>query len=106
MEIAGTICIVIGSLFMFLGALGVYRMPDVINRLQAGTKATTLGFLSIVLGMILIKPEWWSKLLLLGFFIVLTNPIGSHSLARASHATGEPMVLHGRDALKEKEAQR
>ncbi|RKX48645.1 MAG: Na+/H+ antiporter subunit G, partial [Thermotogae bacterium] len=41
MEIIGYILITIGSLFYLLGGLGVYRMPDVYNRLQAGTKATT-----------------------------------------------------------------
>lgn len=106
MNIIGIILALIGGVFMFLGALGVFRMPDVINRLQAGTKATTLGFLSIVLGMIFLHPEWWSKLVLLGFFVLLTNPVGSHNLARAAHGAKEKLVLSGPDALAEKEARR
>ena len=93
MTILGYIFLLIGALFMFLGVLGLVRMPDVFNRLQAGTKATTLGFLSIVVGIFFLHPEWWSKLLVIAFFVVLTNPIGSHNLARAAHGRGEKMVI-------------
>ena len=54
----GSIVLLIGGFFMFLGALGIVRMPDVFNKIQAGSKATTLGFLSIIIGMIILKPEW------------------------------------------------
>jgi len=43
MELLGAIITLFGSLFLFIGALGIVRMPDVYNRMQAGTKATTLG---------------------------------------------------------------
>lgn len=99
MKIAGDVFLVIGALFMFLGVLGIVRMPDVFNRLQAGTKATTLGFLSIVVGLVFFHPEWWSKLLIIGAFVLLTNPLGSHNLARAAHRRGEPMVIAGTDSL-------
>lgn len=99
MKIAGDVFLVIGALFMFLGVLGIVRMPDVFNRLQAGTKATTLGFLSIVVALVFLHPEWWSKLLIIGAFVLLTNPLGSHNLARAAHRRGEPMVIAGTDRL-------
>ena len=41
MIIAGNILMVIGGVFLLLGGFGVLRMPDVFNRIQAGTKATT-----------------------------------------------------------------
>lgn len=43
MEIISYIFLTIGGLFFLLGGLGVLRMPDTFNRIQAGTKATTLG---------------------------------------------------------------
>ena len=61
-------------MFCFLGALGLLRMPDVYNRIQAGTKAVTLGSLSLLLGVGLHHPEWWAKLLVIALFILLTNP--------------------------------
>ncbi|RKX71452.1 MAG: cation:proton antiporter, partial [Spirochaetes bacterium] len=36
MPIAGGVVCILGALFLFLGALGTVRMPDVYNRIQAG----------------------------------------------------------------------
>ncbi|HCL58182.1 MAG TPA: Na+/H+ antiporter subunit G [Spirochaetia bacterium] len=88
LEVIGTFFIILGSLFLFLGALGLYRMPDVFNKLQAGTKATTLGFLSAALGALLVKPEWTFKIILIAAILLLTNPLGSHALARAAKKSG------------------
>ncbi|MBN2444373.1 MAG: monovalent cation/H(+) antiporter subunit G [Spirochaetales bacterium] len=83
MIIAGIIFLFTGSFFILLGIIGIFRMPDVYNKIQAGTKATTLGFLSLIAGMLFIAPQWWGKLLLLAGFVLITAPIGSHNLARA-----------------------
>jgi len=80
--------IFLGSLFCLLGGLGVMRMPDAYNRLQAGTKAVTLGALSIIIGVAVLNPQWSTKLLVLAVFISLTNPIGSSTLARAFYRAG------------------
>ncbi|TDO84618.1 multicomponent Na+:H+ antiporter subunit G [Halanaerobium saccharolyticum] len=83
-NILGYILILAGSLFLFLGALGLFRMPDVYNRLQAGTKATTLGALSTIIGVGMVETDWFFKTLIIAVFILMTNPIGSHSIARAA----------------------
>lgn len=80
----GYLLILLGSIFLFLGALGLFRMPDVYNRLQAGTKATTLGALSTIIGVGLVETDWFFKTLIIAVFILLTNPIGSHAIARAA----------------------
>ena len=48
----GMILIYIGITFDFLGVLGLIRLPDVYNRLQAATKCVTFGSLGILLGII------------------------------------------------------
>ncbi len=83
MEIIGGFLVVVGSIFLFLGALGIYRMPDFYNRLQAGTKATTLGSMSMILGVGFLEPDWFLKLLVLVVFIGYSNPLSSHAMARA-----------------------
>jgi multicomponent Na+:H+ antiporter subunit G len=75
--------LLLGATFTLLGALGLIRMPDVYNRIQAGTKAVTLGALSLLLGIGLLYPAWWSKLLIIALMILVTNPIGSSTIARA-----------------------
>lgn len=77
-----------GGMFLFLGALGLYRMPDVYNRIQAGTKAVTLGTLALLAGIALHQPQWWPKLLVLALLILVTNPVGSSTLARAFFRSG------------------
>lgn len=84
----GMAFILVGSIFLFLGALGIYRMPDLYNRLQAGTKASTLGAMSVVLGVGLLQPDWLVKLIIIILFIGFANPLSSHALARASYRAG------------------
>lgn len=88
MNLLGNILLLVGAVFCFLGALGLLRMPDVYNRIQAGTKAVTLGSLAIVLGAAARQPEWWPKLVLIAGFILLTNPVGSSTIARALYRAG------------------
>ncbi len=84
----GWFLIYFGALFLFLGALGIVRFPDVYNRLQAGTKCTTLGALSTSIGVGLLNPAWLPKTFIIALFILLTNPISSHALGRASYRSG------------------
>ena len=92
MSLLADILLLTGALFCFLGALGLLRMPDVYNRIQAGTKATTLGTLLSLVGVAFLHPEWSLKLLLIGLFLLFTNPLSSQVLARAAHRIGMPMT--------------
>ncbi|MEN8221004.1 MAG: monovalent cation/H(+) antiporter subunit G [Pseudomonadota bacterium] len=100
MIITGNILILIGASFLFLGALGLVRMPDVYNRIQAGTKATTLGTLALLAGVAFHHPAWLPKLLLIALFVLLTSPVGSSTIARAAYLAGlQPFTLKG-NAIK------
>ena len=103
LEIFGWFFIVTGSLFLYLGALGIYRMPDVFNRLQAGTKASTLGAMATILGVGLLEPGWILKTLIIIIFIAYSNPISSHALARAIYKIKGYVYFKGEeiDAYKE-----
>ncbi len=92
---AGMVLMLIGGIFLFLGGLGIFRMPDTYNRLQAGTKATTLGGMSVILSIGLLEPSWFVKTLVLVIFIALSNPISSHALARANYKRGNRPYLKG-----------
>ena len=88
MRLVGDLFLLLGAAFLFLGALGLVRMPDVFNRIQAGAKAATLGVLGVLLGIAFLQPGWWPKLLVIGLFILFTNPVGSSTLARAIRIAG------------------
>jgi multicomponent Na+:H+ antiporter subunit G len=104
MSLLGSIITLIGSIFLFLGALGILRMPDVYNRMQAGTKATTLGSILFLAGIAVGFPTCtcaW-KIVLLILFIIFTNPISSHALARAAHYFGIKLTERSvRDELRD-----
>lgn len=87
-DIIGNLFLITGALFLFSAGLGVLRMPDTYNRIQTGTKATTLGTIMILVGIAFLHPPWTWKLIILVFFVMLTNPVSSHALARAAHAIG------------------
>lgn len=88
MTLLGNGLLALGALFMSLGSLGLIRMPDVYNRIQAGTKAVTLGSLAIVLGVGVLHPDWFPKLILIVVFLLLTSPLGSSTIARAARIWG------------------
>ncbi len=86
----GQIFIIIGLAFDFFGALGLIRMPDVYNRLQASTKCVTVGTCSIMFGVFLTRgftSAGFKALLVIGF-LVLTSPVAAHALARGAHRGG------------------
>lgn len=88
MRFVADLFLLVGGFFSLLGALGLLRMPDVYNRIQAGTKAVTLGALSFLVGLALLHPNWWPKLLCIAGFILFTNPVGSSTIARALYLAG------------------
>ena len=45
--------VAVGVVFDFFGCLGLIRLPDVYNRLQAAMKSVTLGTCSILFGTFL-----------------------------------------------------
>jgi multicomponent Na+:H+ antiporter subunit G len=102
MLILGAIITLLGSLFLLLGSVGILRMPDVYNRMQAGTKASTLGTILALLGIGIILPEFLPRMIVLIVFVLFTNPIGSHALARAAHRMGVKLTERSvRDELKQ-----
>lgn len=88
MLLAGTIVTGIGTIFLLLGSVGLLRLPDVYNRLQAGTKCTTLGAFLTIIGVGIMQPDWLPKTLVIALFILITNPISNHALGRASRKSG------------------
>ncbi len=86
-NIIGLVFISLGLFFDFVGCLGLVRLPDVYNRLQAATKCITLGTCSILFGAFIIHGFTGAgiKSLLCIIFLILTSPVSAHALARGAH---------------------
>jgi len=89
-EIIGYIFITVGLAFDFFGCVGLVRLPDVYNRLQASTKSVTLGTCSILFGLFLFKgfSAAGIKAIICIIFLILTSPVAAHALARGAHKSG------------------
>lgn len=86
----GVSLIIVGLAFDFFGCLGLVRLPDVYNRLQAATKCVTLGTASIMFGTFVIAgfTAMGIKALCCGVFLLLTSPTAAHALSRGAYKAG------------------
>jgi len=85
--------LVAGAFFMLLAGLGVLRLPDLFMRLQAATKASTLGVGCLLLGAAIHFQDLGvtTRAVLVIAFFCLTAPVGAHVIARAAYAVGVPL---------------
>ena len=82
-----------GSVFTLLAAVGVLRMPDVFTRMQASTKASTLGLGCLLIGSALQMGDFGSliRAVSIGAFVLLTTPVAGHVIARAAYFADVPL---------------
>lgn len=79
-----------GALFAFVAAVGVVRLPDLLVRMHAATKAGTMGAGLILLGVALHDLHTGVTLRALSaiFFLLLTAPVSAHLIGRAAYRSG------------------
>jgi multicomponent Na+:H+ antiporter subunit G len=82
-----------GSAFALLAAIGLLRMPDVFTRMQASTKAATLGLGCLLIGAALQFGDFASliRVVSIGAFILLTTPVAGLVIARAAYFADVPL---------------
>jgi len=81
----------LGSVVLFIGAVGVLRMPTLYTRMHAASLTDSLGAIA-VLGGIMLQAGWSLaalKLLAILLFLLLTSPTSSYALANAALLNGE-----------------
>jgi multicomponent Na+:H+ antiporter subunit G len=82
-----------GATLVLLAAIGIIRMPDLFTRMQAATKASTLG-LGCLLGaaaVALADASAVVRMVSIGAFVMLTSPVSNHVIARAAYLTKVPL---------------
>lgn len=87
------VLVFIGGCFCVLAAVGLLRMPDVYTRMQAATKAGTLGVGCMVLAVAthFVSLDVVLESLLVIGMLFITAPISSHLIARAAYFVGSPL---------------
>ncbi|MBV7392695.1 cation:proton antiporter [Mameliella sediminis] len=85
LETLGTALIGTGVLFLLAAAIGLWRLPDVLSRLHALTKADTLGLAFVAAGAACLSPTPAAvvALFLCVFLIAVSGVTVGHLIARS-----------------------
>ena len=85
--------LIAGAMFGLLAAVGVLRMPDVFTRMQASTKASTLGLGCVLAAAALLNPQlsFVVRAASIAAFMLLTTAVSAHVIARAAARSGAPI---------------
>lgn len=85
-EIIGGGLIAVGAFFYLVGAIGIYRMPDVFTRMHAASVSETLGVGLLLVGMMFLAGLTLVtvKLAIILGVIFFTSPMATHALAQAA----------------------
>ena len=83
----------VGAVLILLAAIGVVRFPDVLSRMHALTKASTVGVLLVAIGAAFVLPTAndITSALAAAVLQLLTLPISASLIARSTYlARGIP----------------
>jgi multicomponent Na+:H+ antiporter subunit G len=80
----------IGSIFCLVAALGIVRLPDVLTRMHAATKAGTLGTGLLIMAEAVLYQQLGISLRAATVIalLLLTAPVAAHLIGRASYRSG------------------
>ena len=92
-SVIGMIFVVIGLAFNVLGCIGMIRLPDMYNRLQAATKCVTMGTCMVLIGVMIAAGFFHSahlstRCIICMIFILITAPTAAHALAHGAYSFG------------------
>ena len=89
-DVISWVCLITGSIFALIGAVGMIRLPDVFARMHGAGIIDTLGAGLLLVGMMFQAGFTLVtvKLILIVVFILFTSPTTTHALARAALGGG------------------
>jgi len=85
--VIGESLLLVGAAFILLAAVGILRFSDVFVRMQILSKASTFGLLCVLAGGLINMDSAndISSLLIAGLLHLVSSPVGSNLLARATY---------------------
>ncbi|MFC0337257.1 multicomponent Na+:H+ antiporter subunit G [Kushneria avicenniae] len=89
-ELLQGLLLLAGSLFMFVAALGIVRLPDLLTRMHASTKGASLGVMLLMAGVALhfLEEVVFARTIAITFFVLMTAPVAAHAIGRAGYFVG------------------
>ncbi len=92
-ELIASVLLLLGGGLMLIAAVGLYRLPDLLTRMHATTKAGALGAALIIAGVAVhfADASVTARAAAIIVFIVLTAPVAAHVIGRAGYFVGVPL---------------
>lgn len=92
-------CLIAGTAFALVGAIGIVRLPDVFTRMHGAGMIDTLGAGLILFGLVIQAGLSLVsvKLALIAVFLFFTSPTTTFALARAALSGGVDPTLSARE---------
>lgn len=92
-DLAAALTLLLGMAFLFIGAIGVMRLPDAYNRIHAASVCVTLGLTGMIVAACfhIGTTPILTKAAATIVFILAATPVGSHLLAKAAHHGALPI---------------
>ncbi len=88
--------LILGAVFILIGAIGLVKLPDFYTRLHAPTKASTLGIGSILIASMLLHlvNDRGGNIqeLVISMFLFITAPVSAYMMAKAAIHREVPTV--------------
>ena len=83
----------LGIAWMVVAGIGLLRMPDLLTRMHASSKAGTLGAALVLVAVAVhfADAAITVRVVLVCLFLLLTAPVASHVIARAAYRIGVPL---------------
>ncbi|MCR8671029.1 monovalent cation/H(+) antiporter subunit G [Agrococcus sp. HG114] len=102
LDVVGAVLILLGAALTLTAAVGIVRLPDVLNRMHAASKPQTLGFLLLCVGLALVLREGSATAMLAvaACLQLVTSPVATQMMAKAAHRTRQyraDLVVDDRD---------
>lgn len=100
------VSVLLGAGFVFIAALGVIRLPDVLCRMHAATKAGAFGVGLLLFGLVMHAGDGETavKSILVVVAFYLTAPIAGHLLGRFAYDREKESLRLESDEWDEDEA--
>ena len=95
-ELVVAVLLLGGGAFALVAGVGLWRLPDVIIRMHASTKAGTLGT-GLILAAVAVysgDPPIILRAAATIAFLLITAPVSAHMISRAAYRTGVPLSEH------------
>lgn len=82
--------------FLVFGVIGIYRLNNLYAKLLTSSKIDTVSVITLLLAL-MIKSGFSTmtlKLLILFMFVILTNPVTNHFIAKLAYKGGYKEKVH------------